>query len=292
MKNFKKINRALVAKKKFFLSFAVFVMMALCANAQTNQYFWYNGNLMFGTSLSQADSITFGENAEIDTLHLLLPRSHTEQVIVKETIQVTIVDTIYIYMPEKVDLGLPSGIKWASLNVGANAPYDYGYYFQWGCTNGEHQEGWDLYCHGRKNAVTKYCTNSTYGTVDNLTTLELEDDAAHLLLGENWRIPTKAEAEELWNNCTRTWETNGDISGYRFTGPNGNSIFLPSNGWWDEQGEVHTLNVDGLYWTSSLYEVNNNSAWGLITRKTTGNAGVLMGTENRHYSRGIRAVCP
>ncbi|MBQ9602924.1 MAG: hypothetical protein IJR42_03845, partial [Paludibacteraceae bacterium] len=59
-----------------------------------------------------------------------------------------------------------------------------------------------------------------------------------------------------------------------------------------KQGEVHTLNVDGLYWTSSLYEVNNNSAWGLITRKTTGNAGVLMGAENRHYSRGIRAVCP
>jgi len=195
-------------------------------------------------------------------------------------------------MPEKVDLGLPSGIKWASMNVGANAPYDYGYYFQWGCTNGEYQEGWDLYCHGNKNAITKYCTNSTYGTVDNLTTLLPEDDAAHLLLGENWRIPTKEEAGELWNNCTRTWETNGDISGYRFTGPNGNSIFLPSNGWWDEQGEVHSLNVDGLYWTSSLSEANNNSAWGFITRKTTGNAGVLAGPENRHYARGIRAVCP
>jgi hypothetical protein len=277
--------------RKLFLTLAVLVM-AICANAQTNQYFWYKGNLMYGTSIVQTDKITFGDDAEVDTLHLLLPRSCAEQIVVKETIKVEVHDTLFIYMPEKVDLGLPSGLKWASLNVGANSPYDYGFYFQWGCLNGTHQEGWDLYCHGNKNAITKYCTNSSYGTVDNLSILEESDDAAKHVLGGSWRMPTKAEAEELWNNCTRTWETIGDVSGFRFTGPNGNSIFLPSNGWWDEQGAVHSLNVDGLYWTSSLYTDNNNSAWGLITRKTTGNAGVLMGSENRNFARGIRAVCP
>ena len=276
--------------KKIFLTLAVFVM-AICATAQTNQYFWYHGNLMYGTSVSQIDSITFGEGAEVDTLHLLLPRSYAEQVVVKETIQVEVHDTMYIYMPQKVDLGLPSGLKWASLNVGANSPYDYGFYFQWGCLNGTHQEGWNLYCYGNKNALTKYCTDFSFGIVDNLTVLEESDDAAKLILGDNWRMPTKEEALELWTNCTRVWETNGDISGYRFTGPNGNSIFLPSNGWWDEVGEVHDLNKDGLYWTSTLDSSNNNSAYGLITRKTTGNAGVLTGAENRNYARGIRAVC-
>ena len=282
--------------RKFLFTFAVMVM-ALCANAQTNQYFWYNGNLMYGSSIAQVDSVTFGEGVDVDTLRLLLPRSYAMPEVVTETIYVEVHDTIFIhdtlriFMPEKVDLGLPSGLKWASVNVGADSQYDYGFYFQWGCLDGTHQEGWDLYCHGNKNAITKYCTNSTYGAVDYLTTLEPADDAATQLLGGDWRMPTKEEALELWDNCTRTWETNEGISGYRFTGPNGNSIFLPSNGWWDEQGTVHSLNVDGLYWTSTLYETNNHSAWGLITRMSTGNAGVLMGSENRHYARGIRAVC-
>ena len=273
--------------RKFFLVLAVLVMAAY-ASAQTIQYFWLDGKLMLGTSIEQIDSITFAGD-QTDSIMLYLPRQVAKTVIVHDTVWMH--DTIYVQPAEMVDLGLPSGVKWASKNVGAVSEYDYGDYFQWGCLNGAHAEGWSIYCFGTKNAITKYCTSSTYGTVDDLTTLLPEDDAAVQVMGGSWRIPTKEEAEELWDNCTRTWETNGDISGYRFTGPNGKSIFLPSNGWWDEQGEVHTLNVDGLYWTSSLYTGNNNSAWGLITRKTTGNAGVLMGTENRHYSRGIRAVC-
>ncbi|MCQ2347000.1 MAG: DUF1566 domain-containing protein [Paludibacteraceae bacterium] len=195
------------------------------------------------------------------------------------------------FIAEAIDLGLPSGIKWANANIGAATLYDFGYYFQWGCVDKAESESWDSYCHGNKNHLTKYCTNSAYGSVDNRTTLQLIDDAAHGNWGDNWRMPTKEEAQELWNKCTRIWETHDNISGYKFIGPNGNSIFLPSNGWIDDNGNSHSLNIDGLYWTSSLYEPNNNGAWGLITRKTTGNAGVLYGTENRNFARAIRAVC-
>lgn len=196
------------------------------------------------------------------------------------------------FVPEAIDLGLPSGTKWANANVGATTLYDYGYYFQWGCVDNAETESWDAYCHGHKNHITKYCTNSAYGYVDNRTTLQLIDDAAHVNWGDNWRMPTREEANELWNKCTRSWETHDNISGYRFTGPNGNSIFLPSNGWIDNDGNSHSLNIDGLYWTSTLYVSNNNGAWGLITRKTTGVAGVVYGTENRNYARAVRAVIP
>ncbi len=194
------------------------------------------------------------------------------------------------FVPEAIDLGLPSGTKWANANIGATTLYDYGYYFQWGCVDKAETESWDSYCHGNKNHLTKYCTNSAYGSVDNRTTLQLVDDAAHVNWGDNWRMPTREEAQELWNKCTRTWETHNNVSGYTFTGPNGNKIFLPSNGWIDDNGNSHSLNIDGLYWTSTLYEPNNNGAWGLITRKSTGNAGVLYGAENRNYARAVRAV--
>ena len=119
--------------KKFFLSLAVLVM-ALCANAQTNQYFWYNGNLMMGNPIAQIDSVTFGEGEPSDTLHILLPRTIIKEV--HDTVYITIHDTVcpneetfhngYRY----VDLGL--SVMWADANVGAENPEDYGNYFSWG----------------------------------------------------------------------------------------------------------------------------------------------------------------
>ena len=280
-------------KKVIFL--IVLIATGFSIKAQNNMFFWCNGNLMFGNLLSQSDSITFGDGNEMDTLHLLLPRSSS--IIVRDTIIVTIHDTIYSHdtlfyvTPEKVNLGLPSGLKWASCNVGATSINDYGFYVQWGCIQPIKCEGWEVYCFGKLDSITKYCLSPANGIVDNLSELTMEDDMAHQFLGGNWRMPTKEEAEELWNNCTKTWEVRGNVSGYRFTGPNGNSIFLPSNGWLDEQGGVHTLNEDGLYWTSTLYSPNSNGAWGLITRASVGNAGVLYGQTNRHFARAIRAVC-
>ena len=197
-------------------------------------------------------------------------------------------------VPEKVDLGLPSGLKWANFNVGATREMDYGLFYQWGGVTAVTREGWDIYPWGSENALTKYCTDAAFGTVDNKTTLELADDAAHVAYGGEWRMPTMNEAYELWSNCTRTWDSIGYVYGYRFTGPNGNSIFLPSNGWINEEGEIFGYSEQGNYWTSSLHDRDNNNAYGLLTR--TGdqtNEGVLTSHRgNRRFARGVRAVCP
>ena len=208
---------------------------------------------------------------------------------VKRLNQNPVVNTL---LPEAIDLGLPSGIRWSGMNVGAKTETGYGNFYQWGCTTPVTREGWDSYCHGTKNVLTKYCTDNTFGTVDNKTVLDNADDAAAQTWGEGWRMPTKEEAEELWNNCTRTWHITPDCEGYIFTGPNGNSIFLPSQGWYDESGVAHSVDRDGFYWTSTLYDNNNNGAYALLTRQTTGEDGVLYGVENRHFARGIRGVLP
>ncbi|MBO7269682.1 MAG: InlB B-repeat-containing protein, partial [Bacteroidales bacterium] len=110
---------------------------------------------------------------------------------------------------EWVDLGLPSGLKWATCNVGANTPEGYGDYFAWGETSPKNDYSWSTYkyCKGSKNTLTKYNTDSNYGTVDNKITLDLSDDAARANWGGKWRMPTKAEQDELINNCTWTWTT-------------------------------------------------------------------------------------
>ena len=133
---------------------------------------------------------------------------------------------------EAIDLGLPSGIKWATCNVGANSPEEHGGYYAWGATEEKSNYDWSTYkwCNGSENTMTKYCTNSNYGIVDNKTVLDPEDDVAHVKWGGSWRMPTTEEQRELLNKCTWTWTTQNGVKGYRVTGPNGNSIFLPAAG--------------------------------------------------------------
>ena len=164
---------------------------------------------------------------------------------------------------ECVDLGLPSGIKWATCNVGATAPEEYGGYYAWGETEEKDDYSWSTYkwCNGSYNTMTKYCTNSSYGTVDNKTTLDLEDDVAHVKWGGSWRMPTGAEQQELLNNCTWTWTTQNDVYGYKVTSKtNGNSIFLPAAGLRHGTGLDYS-GSDGLFWSGSLYESYNNNAY-------------------------------
>lgn len=200
--------------------------------------------------------------------------------------------TYRIPIEAMVDLGLPSGLKWSSMNLGARFPYDTGNYYQWGCIEPARAATWDDYCYGRQNVIYKYCTDSRLNAYDGLTVLQPEDDAATLIMGDGWRMPTREEAIELWKYCTREWETHGNICGYRFTGPNGKSIFLPATGYLDKNGQLRDNNVDGLYWTSTLYTRNNNGAYGLITRKGEGSVGVCWGPNNRQYARAIRPVHP
>lgn len=155
-----------------------------------------------------------------------------------------------------VDLGLPSGLLWATCNVGADNPEDYGDYFAWGETELKHYYAWITYqyCHGTYTSLTKYCHRISYGYngyTDNLITLEPCDDVAAIYWGEGRRIPTKQEWQELLQNTTNTWITQNGVSGRLFTASNGNSIFLPAAGYCDASNHFG-VGSDGLYWSSSL----------------------------------------
>ena len=153
---------------------------------------------------------------------------------------------------EYVDLGL--SVKWATCNVGASVPEETGYFFSWGETKPKAKYNWETYkwCEGSYDTQTKYCTSSSYGTVDNKTILELSDDAANANWGGDWRMPTKAEQDELRTQCTWDWTTKNGVYGYTVTGPNGNSIFLPAAGYRSDS-ELHYAGSSGRYWSSSLY---------------------------------------
>lgn len=152
---------------------------------------------------------------------------------------------------EYVDLGLPSGTLWATCNIGANSPEEYGDYFAWGETVPEHECDWDTYkwCNGTKTSMNKYCTQSRDGSVDDKIVLDLEDDAAHVIWQGDWRMPTEEERKELRDNCKWKWEN--DKNGITVTGPNGNSIFFPAAGRW-VKGKEEDVNEKGYYWTSTL----------------------------------------
>ena len=163
---------------------------------------------------------------------------------------------------EAVDLGLPSGLKWASCNVGATKPEEYGGCYAWGETEEKRVYSWRKY---KYYTMTKYCTSRSYGTVDKKTILEPADDVATVKWGGNWRMPTTEEQQELINNCTWTWTTLNGVNGYRVTGPNGNSIFLPAAGYRHGYGTgVYDQGSDGFYWSSSCYGSSSNYACSLF----------------------------
>lgn len=181
-----------------------------------------------------------------------------------------------------VDLGLPSGTLWADRNVGADSPEDYGDYFAWGETEPKSTYNWSTYkwCRGSEDTMTKYCTDSSYGTVDNKTVLDLEDDAAYVNMGAEWRMPTTDELKELSNKCTWTWTTQNGTKGHRVTGPNGKSIFLPA------AVNIYNVGPFGYYWSSSLLERYPSYAWNLGFNSRVHSTTYL----SRDTGRTVRAV--
>lgn len=136
---------------------------------------------------------------------------------------------------EYVDLGLPSGTLWATCNIGANSPEEYGKYFAWGETESKRYYEYSTYkwCHGSETTFTKYCFNSNYGYngyTDNKTELDPEDDAAYVNWGSTWRMPSKDQTYELLLKCSWKWTNLNGVNGMQVTGPNGASIFLPAGG--------------------------------------------------------------
>ena len=165
-----------------------------------------------------------------------------------------------------VNLGLPSGLLWYSVNIGATSPEEYGNYYAWGETQTRSDYSWSTYTYatvdtnGNLQTLTKYNTSSTYGTVDSKTTLESSDDVATQVLGNGARIPTKAEWQELLDNTTAEWTTVNGVYGGKYTATNGSSLFLPAASY-RYGSELSYAGSYGLYWSASLDEDYPSGAW-------------------------------
>ena len=204
---------------------------------------------------------------------------------------------------EYVDLGLPSGLKWAKCNLGASKPSDYGDYYSWGETAPKADYDWPTYKwmqagKSNSNYITKYTVadGQTWGIWydssgafigDNKTVLAAADDAATANLGSPWRMPTADEIKELIDNCTWIWTTQDGVNGYQVDGPNGNAIFLPASGEREDSGLIDA-GTKARYWSSSLRTTLNSYAHHIYF--DSGNyerQGVL-----RCYGYSVRPVRP
>ena len=190
-----------------------------------------------------------------------------------------------------VDLGLPSGLLWATRNVGATSPEDYGDYFAWGETQSNKQfyDGFSYIYMERGDhgfLLTKYCNDPLFGYngfTDNLTILQPGDDAATANFGG--RTPTKEEWEELMNNTTATWTTQNGVNGLLFTAINGNSLFLPAAGY-HYGNSPDFYGRRGHYWSSSLYTDSPYYAWRFHFKSDY----QMVQEESRYFGFPVRAV--
>ena len=177
---------------------------------------------------------------------------------------------------QAIDLGLPSGTKWASCNVGANKPEEYGDYYAWGETTTKKEYTYDNYLY-YKNGKYLNIGADISGT---------QYDVARAKWGGKWRIPTKDEVKELVDNCKYEWTTLNGVKGGKFTGPNGNSIFLPAAGYrW--YGDLDDAGEGGNYWSSAQYPGYSGIAYCLGFG--SGNAYWYYGYY-RYYGRSVRPV--
>ena len=165
-----------------------------------------------------------------------------------------------------IDLGLPSGTLWATCNLGATKPEDYGHYFAWGETKTKANYDWETYKYASSDdgLLTKYCNNFDYGSndfTDNLITLQIGDDPS-VAWGRGWHTPSKIQWEELLQNTTSKTTTLNGVEGRLFTAKNGHTIFLPKAG--SRKGnKLIDASYSGYYWSRSLYTDNPENAWNL-----------------------------
>ena len=175
---------------------------------------------------------------------------------------------------EYVDLGLPSGLKWAKCNVGAETETDFGDYFMWGSTtpntdtpcnwkNAPFNNGSSEYNEEYFNTHISEWLNEDSG---EYLTLKPEFDAATQIMGGDWRMPTQDEFQELIDNTTKEWTQVNGVNGYKFTskkeGYQNNSIFIPAAGSCGD-GSVDSVGSYGSVWSSSLYASDHGNAWSL-----------------------------
>ena len=186
-----------------------------------------------------------------------------------------------------VDLGLPSGTLWATMNIGANAPEDYGDYFAWGEVTPKESYTWTTYkwCNGSWNSMIKYGVKSSFGVVDNKTELDPEDDAATMNWGSEWCMPTKEQQDELRNNCTREWTTINGVKGCLLTSNiNEATLFLPAAGYiWNST--VSSGGSSGFYWSRNLKTTGAGSHSLFFSSNS-----MSITDYSRGYGQSVRAV--
>ena len=179
--------------------------------------------------------------------------------------------------PHAIDLGLPSGTKWACCNVGADKPDAYGGYFAWGETetkdtysleNYKHYDGSEESCHniGADIAGTEY-------------------DVAHVKWGGSWVMPSETQMNELKDNCTSEWATVNGINGRIFKGTNGGSIFLPAAGY-RGYDDLSLAGSYGYYWSSTQHPSSSGSAY----RLGFGSGYVDWSRDYRYLGQSVRPV--
>lgn len=196
--------------------------------------------------------------------------------------------------PEFVDMGL--SVNWATFNVGALVPEDYGSYYAWGEVEPKNVYYWDTYKFrasgdSEENIILKkYNSSSIHGTVDNKRTLDPEDDVAHVKWGGNWRMPTKAEQEELSTYSTYTWTTLNGVKGILITstkpGYTDKSIFLPAAGY--RNSNLYSSGSYGCYWSSSLNTQGMSRAWASEIYPSN----MYLFVEALSWGQTVRPVCP
>ncbi len=208
-----------------------------------------------------------------------------------------------------VDLGLSSGTLWATCNVGAKSPEQYGDYFGWGeivphfyrgrwskpLQDGYYGYCWPNYrlCNRSFKALTKYCCNPEYGDngfTDYRIMLNPEDDAASVVMGKGWCIPTEEQWRELIDECRWTWTDNykntsvaGYIVAHRYK--QGVHIFLPAAGFYDKN-RLNQVAITGDYWSSVLDR--DNSSFAIFVSFHYGYCDIV--SNNRFYGISVRAV--
>jgi len=181
--------------------------------------------------------------------------------------------------PHLIDLGLPSGTKWACCNIGAHNPEGYGGYYAWGETEAKENFDWDNYLFynaetGNCDSIAEDISGSAY-------------DVAHILWGGSWRMPSLVQFQELIDNCTREENSLNNENGFLFTGPNGGAIFLPAAGGYLYENCYYT-GKDAYYWTSSLVPNDANTAYSIFFRSNL----TRNENSNRFLGYSVRAVCP
>lgn len=185
-----------------------------------------------------------------------------------------------------VDLG--TGVKWATCNVGASFPGDYGRHFAWGETEAKPDYSWENYRFRSSGNSPETVRFLKYNSSDGIVCLDRADDVATLFWGEDWRMPTKEEVEALVSGCSISWTSRNGHDGCLFTSrSNGEEVFFPASGYQMDDSSSYS-GIYGHYWTSSLNERNPEIAWYLFLDKDE----ARLGDRYRYVGRAVRAVKP